>query len=348
MDNFKIEFNKDFYTKIKNLKGFIKPYFLETHKNILLTVNPNEENKVKCEVNFGRHIVQFIEKVKDITNLTKEYSICLKIEEVEACGKLDSEITFILKNDKPYIYANSIFLPLQEQIEKPMLEDLPYIQTGTFSSETSAMFEKLYKDCCQKENLITLNNGFTYEKITDFLYRLEKNDTEDKFTFSFTDFKILSLFFGKEPIAFVTAPRYFVFKSKDITIHVLKYKLDNLNKSVLSRRQKLTKDQVINIANINTKDLKRVLDTISTLGDKVFALRFASEFCICGTSGIGHKVESETKLNLTTQEFLLDKKELNTIIKNTSSENISVVTGKDFMILDKRFFVLMRSIFNHE
>lgn len=342
-----IQFNETFYKKLKNLKSFIKPYFLDVHKGILISVLKNNKEKVKCELNFGRYILQFVETVEKLEGFEDDFSICLSIEELEKYGKLDTSIKLVIKDREAFVRANGFSLPLKKQAEKPNMEDLPYIEKVPFSQESTDTFTNLYKSCCQKENLLTLNEEIIYEKISDYLYRIEENSTDMRYSIAFDDLKMINLIFGNRAISYNNAPKYHVLADMTHTLHILKYKNDTINKNVYIKKKNLRKDSVTNVIIIETKDLKRVIDTLSVTNAKVFGLILGSDSCVC-VDGKGYRVNAEVKLNVTNQEFLLDKKEMSILLKFCTDPTITILAGKDFMVINKKFVVLMRSIVVNE
>ena len=334
-----IKFTPDFYKKLVVLKKNIESYFLASHKVIKLT--GDNTNRIKCEINFGRHIIHFIEHAEKVQDFNS--SICLSIEELESYGKLNKEIKLIIQDKTCYIYVNDITIPLTKQTEQPEQIDLPHFKHNSLKEETYNNLVKLFKMMYQKEGLLTCQEKI-YEKITDSLYQLQVNDTDLSFDLGYKDLNLLtSLLEDDGAISFVSAPRWYIVSSVNFTIYVMKYKPDPMDRGVLARRNNLTKALVINVVQLNTEDINRIFTALCVQKSKVFALAIGKECLVGSALGTGYKIEAKVTYSVTKQEFMLTKKELTILLKAYKGGTLSIVTGRDFMIINKRFFVILRN-----
>ena len=351
-----ITFDKTFYNTIKLLNSFIKPYFLEVHKGIRFTVSPKCENTIKCEVNFGRHKIQWIQSNVEVTGIKEETNFTFNIQVLEKYGKLDKELKLLINLDKGKVAIESegFKFRLYEQAEEPDMSDLPIYDRTKPSEDTVQLFHNLYGQTLQKENLITLQEDYTYEKLTDFLYRIEPKDTDKEFCMSYEDLKLIDYFIGNNKTAsFDVCPAWYCIEGESCKLYIMKYAPDTLNKPLLRKRTDFDKTKVVNACKIEVATLKKLLKLLNVQKTKFFGLKLSDNAYICGSEGVGYKINAQVNnksmiLHILNQEFRLTMAEFNFIFKgiDKKEEYLTLVADRDFLIINKKFYLLMRSAYN--
>lgn len=338
-------FNKNFHNKLKDLKSFVKSYFLENHKSIQITIIPKED-KVKCYFNMGRFIVTFLEQPEQIENFEEEYSFNLDIEIGRRYAEQDAnkQLKLFMNDNKQMVaYVSGFKFPLPDTISPDEKPTVVYDKKD-MSIETTTKFKEFYNMVVQKENFITLKSNFMYEKLTENFYHIEKAEFQDT-TFAYEDFKMVDTIFDKdEPICYNSIPGWHAFTSQDKEVLIMKYTLDKIDKEPLFRRQNTKKQDVLNIVEIDTKRLKELLNILVINGNTQFAIQFNDKCFMSGEDKNAYPLESNSSLHIVNQTFCVNKKEISIILKHCDKTSIKFVTGKDFAIIGNKFFLKMKGL----